>query len=94
VVKEITVNGNVDVTDEHVVVMHEDQEHLFNRCCGCGLWHKIEISRENDVRVRLRFENLGYGDIDVADHGYDRVETHILTEEPTPPAMRKERESE
>jgi len=67
----------VTISDDDIVVIPEDQDFMFQSCCNCGLWHKIHIIRANNIEVRFRFENLGLTDIDITEHGVDRVETYI-----------------
>ena len=55
------------LTDQDVLIIPPEQDHFYQCCCGCGLWHRVEIGRRSNGDVTFRFDVLGKDSPEVAD---------------------------
>ena len=61
--------------DEFILKGYQDV--LFHRCCGCDLWHKVEINRYEDNDIGMEWYNLGH-DTPEELSDVSALETHII----------------
>lgn len=48
----------VTLNDGDTLVLDSDQSDVLQKCCGCGLWHHIKITRCVDGRIAMTFSQL------------------------------------
>ena len=47
-----------DLNDGDTIVLETDIENVINRCCGCGMFHHIKISRSDDGIIRMTWTRI------------------------------------
>jgi len=58
----------ISLTDEDILIIPSDQDELYQCCCKCGFWHRIEIERRNNGQIALRFFPLDEDDPYIPEH--------------------------
>jgi len=52
------MSGTQELEDKDTIILPKDIDLVMHRCCGCGLWHRIEIDRKSNGDTFLKFKQL------------------------------------
>lgn len=67
---EVVRDTPVHISSDDIIILLPDQPVMYQKCCDCGLVHRIEVSPRTE-EIRFRHVNIGYEfppDIEMVTH--------------------------